>query len=81
MRQLTKKQKNILDKWVNSQVNSEDDKFMTGFTFKQNKFGLDISDLPSEIYAKLEEINDTEILWQEVNRHIEDRATEIIYKS
>ena len=81
MRQLTKKQKDILDKWVDSQTSTKDEVFMTGYTFKGGKYNLDINDLPPEIYAKLEEINDTEILWQEVNRYIGDKANEINHKS
>lgn len=30
------------------------------------------NDLPKEVYAELERINDTEILYQEINRYISD---------
>jgi len=32
-----------------------------------------VDDLPDGIWERLEEINDTEILWQEVNRYLTDR--------
>lgn len=33
----------------------------------------DIEDLPYEVWEKLENINDTEILWQEANRFLADQ--------
>ena len=36
-----------------------------------------VDDLPSGVWEQLEAINDTEILWQEVNRFLSDR----FYKS
>jgi len=33
-------------------------------------------DLPQEIIDELERINDTEILWQEVNRYMSDKRME-----
>ena len=35
-------------------------------------------DLPQEIINELERINDTEILWQEVNRYMSDKRWERI---
>jgi len=32
-----------------------------------------VDSLPIGVWEKLEEINDTEILWQEVNRYLTDR--------
>lgn len=31
-----------------------------------------VDDLPIEVWEKLEELNDTEILWQETNRYLTD---------
>ena len=64
MRQLTKKQKNLLDKWL--QENSP-------------LPGLAVCDavqdyLPNELWQELERINDTEILYQNVNRYINDNC-------
>ena len=33
----------------------------------------DVDSLPEGIWEKLQAINDTEILWQEVNRYLTDR--------
>tara|TARA_R100000750_G_C2313639_1_gene83502 strand:- start:264 stop:512 length:249 start_codon:yes stop_codon:yes gene_type:complete len=64
MRQLTKKQKNILDKWM-----------------KENcpLAGLALCDvvedyLPNDLWEELQRINNTEILWQEVNRYVNDNC-------
>ena len=60
MRQLTSKQKKLLDK-------VSDERKELGFKT------LSIDDLPDGVFQKLEEINDTEILWQEVNSYLWDR--------
>ena len=59
MRDLTKKQKRLLEEFLdeNPEVNSVDDLIQTDY----------------ELYGELERINDTEILYQNVNRFIEDR--------
>ena len=54
MRQLTSKQKKLLDQWRINQI------------FK------DADDIPTHQWAQLQEINDTEILYQEVNRYLND---------
>lgn len=54
MRQLTSRQKKLLDKQPLS---------ITSYV-----------DLPSEVWDELERINNTEILWQEVNRYLMDRS-------
>lgn len=40
---------------------------------KKFKDCRDVDELPYEIWEKLQEINDTEILWQEVNRFLGDQ--------
>jgi|GEM_PF-1747191 len=67
MRQLTKKQKNLLDKWYSE--NKED--IQTGICFFN---WSDCEQFPFELFEKLEKINDTEILAQEINRYISDKA-------
>ena len=79
-RHLLQRQKKLIDSWIESQVNNEMDRMMSGNIFKTGG-GLSIDDLPSEIWDKLEEINDTEILYQEVNRYIEDKSWEIVVKA
>lgn len=36
----------------------------------------DVEELSSEVWEKLQEINDTEILYQEVDRYLNDRVFE-----
>ena len=62
MRNLTSKQKRILDTWANEHP----DKVHLGFSVDE--------DMDTETWETLERINDTEILWQEVNRYISDKA-------
>jgi hypothetical protein len=79
-RHLLKRQKKVIDSWIESQVNSEMDRMITGNIFKTGG-RLGIEDLPREVWDKLEEINDTEILWQEVNRYISDKTWDIVLNS
>lgn len=60
MRQLTAKQKKLLDK-------VSDERKLEG------KATLDYLALPDEILKELERMNDTEILYQEINRYLWDR--------
>jgi hypothetical protein len=65
MRQLTSKQKKLIDKW---------------FATRQNDLPYGgIKDLPDDLWAELEEINDTEILYQNVDRYILDKIFENNY--
>ena len=58
MRQLTKKQKKILDNYTNARR---------------------LEELPSGVYEQLEKINDTEILWSELNRYLNDNHLKNLY--
>lgn len=60
MRTLTAKQKRLLDIVSKERAN-------IGLET------LDVNDLPDGIFSKLEQMNDTEILWQEVNRYLWDK--------
>ena len=73
MRTLTRKQKNILDKWY-----EENKKALmehgNGF-FNLAK----CADFPFELLERLQEINDTEVLHQEINRYISDKTMNELY--
>lgn len=58
MRELTTRQKKILDIQAKNGVSS-------------------IDELPIEIWELLEKINDTEILYQNVNRYLNDKYWEV----
>jgi hypothetical protein len=58
MRQLTKKQKKILDKYIDARR---------------------LEELPIGVYEQLEKINDTEILWSEVNRYLYENHLKHLY--
>ena len=60
MRQLTKKQKKILDNYRNVHR---------------------LEDLPEGVFEQLEKINDTEILWSETNRYLNDNYMRELYKN
>ena len=62
MRSLTSKQKKVLDAWAKNNP----DKLHIGFSVDD--------DLDTDTWQTLESINDTEILWQEVNRYMSDKA-------
>jgi hypothetical protein len=58
MRQLTKKQKKILDNYINARR---------------------LEELPTGVYEQLEKINNTEILWSETNRYLNDNYFNNLY--
>ena len=66
MRRLTAKQKKLLDKWYEENKN----KTHIGYFFDLGKCEV----FSLELLQKLEEINDTEILYQEINRYIGDKV-------
>ena len=63
MRQLTVRQKKVLDNYTKDNTNI--------ITF--------YDDLPKEITTKLESINDTEILWCETERYLCDKVVQKRY--
>ena len=63
MRQLTSKQKRLLDAWAIKHPEHVN-------TF----FSIDNCPDIYDLYEKLEEINNTEILWSNVNRYISDKS-------
>ena len=85
MRQLTSKQKKVLDAWIeNHKVKSEIFSLIHGnppFLVNGNPcWGLDIDSLDMETWGTLKDINDTEILYQNVDRYLIDKSLEIIHK-
>lgn len=69
MRTLTKEQKAILSKWAN---------------YNKDLLGIGnpvqaLIDSDIEVYEQLVKINDTEILWTEVNRFLSDFVSEKLY--
>ena len=65
MRHLSRKQKNIINKW-----------FADNYT-GAGSLGWD--EFPIELYEELERINDMEILYQCVNNHILDLASRFVH--
>ena len=63
MRALTKKQKKLIDQWMGE--NSE---------LCNLGFSVETCREFDEVYEKLQEINDTEILWSECNRYVSDNC-------
>lgn len=82
MRALTSKQKKLLDKFFESRKQTPDQEFMSGSVFKNGDHNIGIDELfqyEPELFAKLEEINDTEILHQEVDRYLNDKSSAYVY--
>ena len=81
MRQLTSKQKKILDKFIVAQTVPVDDRWKNnGAPFKGGNFGLDVDDVPNEIWEELIKINNTEILYQTVNGYVSDESCKVRHK-
>lgn len=65
MRGLTVKQKRLLDKWYEENKS----RIVGGLVFDLGKCDL----FPCELLEQLEEIHNTEVLYQEVNFYIQDK--------
>jgi len=68
MRELTKKQKHFLTKWYKEKEPSKEAKMLFG---KDNPINC-FEDLTTEQIGELEKINDTEVLYQNVNSFLSD---------
>lgn len=68
MRELTKKQKELLTKWFKENGPTEQERICFG---KTNRF-RSVEDLSIEQWEELQKINDTEILYQNVNMFLYD---------
>jgi len=80
MRSLTASQKSLLSKFISSQTNAEDSWERQSSVFKGGKHSLSSEDLTPELGTRIESINDSEILWQEVDRYMSDECNKAIYK-
>lgn len=74
MRQLTKKQKNLLIKWYKEAEPTKEEKFV----FNKVNPLRSVDDLSIEQYEELEKINDTEILYQNINSFLWDLRNEMV---
>jgi len=68
MRGLTKKQKNLLIKWFKQAEPTKEAKLL----FDRVNPLRDVEDLSTEQYEELKKINDTEVLYQNVNAFLWD---------
>ena len=77
MRKLTSKQKKLIKDYVVSQINPRGTFEREMSVFKEDKHYLDADDLPAELYAEIEAINETEIHYQNVNHYMEELCNKI----
>ena len=68
MRELTKEQKKLLTKWYKEKEPTQKEKMILGSINPLDSW----ENLSLEQIEKLEEINDTEILYQNVNNFLDD---------
>ena len=79
-RKLLPAQKRLIDSFIKENTNTPTQRMLEDSVFSQNRDYLDIDDLPSAIYHRIEEINNSEILYQEVERYMSDKCSDIINK-
>jgi hypothetical protein len=83
MRTLTSKQKKLLDQFFESRKRANEDEIsIYGSVFKDGDHNIGIDEVfkhDDELFAKLEQINDTEILHQTVDRYLNDKSSKYIY--
>ena len=71
MRDLTKKQKVLLDRWFAKHSDT------VGFFWK-----VDLADnFSSELYHKIDDLNPCEIINQNINNYIGEKARKLVYGS
>lgn len=80
-RHLLKRQKAILDKFIEENTHAKDSIYRVHSVFTQGRHSLGVDDLPAELWDKIEKINDTEILYQEVDRYMGDKCSDIVHNS
>ena len=66
MRNLNKRQKNLIDKW-----------FEENWTGAGSLYTVD--QMPTELQDELEAMNDHEIIWQNADRYINDKSVKKVY--
>ena len=69
MRDLTKSQIKLLDRWFSEAEPSLEQKSLFGAINTFNNSGC----LSAKQWEELERINDTEVLWQNVNNYLNDK--------
>ena len=78
-RHLLNRQKKLIDKFIEENTHSKDSIYRTVSVFTEGRHSLGIHDLPMELYEKIEAINDTEILYQNIERYMSDKCLDIVY--
>jgi len=78
-RHLLKRQKNLIDKFIAENTHSKESFHRSTSVFTNNRHSLGVQHLSGELWEKLVNINDTEILYQEVNRYMDDKCCEIVF--
>jgi hypothetical protein len=78
-RHLLKRQKSIIDKFISENTHPKDSFYRTNSVFTEGRHHLDADDLPTELYEKIRDINDTEILYQEIDRYMSDKCSDIVH--
>lgn len=82
MRTLNAKQKKLLDQFFDSRKQTSTEEFISGSVFKGGDHNIGIDEMFKHddlLFAKLEQINDTEILHQEVDRYLNDKSTSWVH--
>jgi hypothetical protein len=69
MRQLNKKQKNLIDKWLKECYNN-----------RQHAICYSSDQMPIELQQELERINNHETIWSNIDRYINDQTLEMVHK-
>jgi len=76
-RNLLKKQKNIIDKFIKENTNAKGSFQRSNSVFTEDRYHLDADDLPEALYETIAAINDTEVLYENVDRYMDDECTKI----
>ncbi|MBP7846042.1 MAG: hypothetical protein KA007_01250 [Candidatus Pacebacteria bacterium] len=83
MRTLTAKQKKLLDQFFESRKRKNEDEIsIYGSVFKDGDHNIGIDEVFKHddlLFARLEQINDTEILHQTVDIYLNDKSSDWVY--
>jgi hypothetical protein len=82
MRKLTAKQKKLLDQFFESRKQTPDEEFMSDSVFKGGDHNIGIDEVfkyDDLLFARLEQINDTEILHQTVDHYLNEKSSDWVY--
>jgi len=79
-RHLLKKQKNIIDKFIKENTNAKESFQRSNSVFAEGRHHLDADDLPEVLYETIAAINDTEVLYQNIDRYMADECARITYE-